>query len=184
MSSESGVGTTFKVYFPVSSEEPTSVQAKAVTSRLRGSETILVVEDDLTLRALDQKILEHYGYQVLVAADAAEALRICADRTDTFTSSRPMSSCRAEADDQSATGSTSHRPETKVIYMSGYTDEAIVRHGVLDPGTSVSPEAVHPGDAGSQGSGSAHADRLISSWSPLAAGLVALVEGRSDRLGC
>jgi two-component system cell cycle sensor histidine kinase/response regulator CckA len=134
-SSEPGEGTTFKVYFPVSSEEPTSVQAKAVTSGLRGNETVLVVEDDLTLRALDQKILEHYGYRVLVAATAAEALRICADRTQQI---------HVIATDVVMPGGSGrligdwilrHRPETKVIYMSGYTDDAIVRHGVLDPGT-------------------------------------------------
>ena len=134
VNSEPGVGTRFKIYFPVSSEEPSSVQARPITTRLRGSETVLVVEDDPTLRALDQKILQQYGYRVLVAADVAEALRICTERvedihvvvTDVV---MPGGSGRSIGD-----WILRHRPATKVVYMSGYTDDAIVRHGVLDPG--------------------------------------------------
>jgi two-component system, cell cycle sensor histidine kinase and response regulator CckA len=135
VNSESGVGTTFRIYFPVSREEPTTVQAKAVTLDLRGTESVLVVEDDPTLRALDRKILERYGYRVLVAADAAEALLICADRTERIDVIAtdvvmPGGSGRLIGD-----WILHHRPQTKVIYLSGYTDEAVVRHGILDPGT-------------------------------------------------
>ncbi len=133
--SEPGVGTTFRIYFPASSEQPTPVQSRAVATNLRGTETILVVEDEPTLRGLDQNILEHYGYRVLVAVDVAEALSLCANHpehihvvvTDVVL---PDGSGRTIGD-----WVLRHRAGTKVIYMSGYTDDAIVRHGILNPGT-------------------------------------------------
>jgi PAS domain S-box-containing protein len=134
--SEPGVGTTFRIYFPVSSEEPTAAQAKAVTVNLRGTETVLVVEDEPTLRGLDQNILEQYGYRVLVAVDVAEALDICAKYTDEIhvvvtDVVLPDGSGRTIGD-----WVLQHRPGTRVVYMSGYTDDAIVRHGILDVDTT------------------------------------------------
>jgi len=132
--SEPGVGTTFKIYFPVSNEALSTVPARSVSANLSGSEIILVVEDDPMLRALDKKILDKHGYHVLVAANLAEALRICTDRRDiqvvVTDVVMPGGSGRSIGD-----WIHKHRPETKVIYMSGYTDEAVVRHGVMDPGT-------------------------------------------------
>jgi PAS domain S-box-containing protein len=134
--SELGIGTTFKVYFPVASRDQLSApeHPKAVSGDLTGTETVLVVEDDARLRALDEKILRRYGYTVLLAEDAAEARRICAEYsgqihlvvTDVV---MPGGSGRTLGD-----WILQHHPETKVLYMSGYTDNAIVHHGVLDPG--------------------------------------------------
>jgi CheY-like chemotaxis protein len=134
--SEPGVGTTFRIYFPVSSEEPTAAQAKTVTVNLRGTETVLVVEDEPTLRGLDQNILEQYGYRVLVAVDVAEALDICAKYTEEIhvvvtDVVLPDGSGRTIGD-----WVLQHRPGTRVVYMSGYTDDAIVRHGILDVDTT------------------------------------------------
>ena len=101
---------------------------------LRGAETILLVEDEEEIRALAREILEGYGYTLLVAHDAAEALLI-AERhlgpihllvTDVVMpkmSGRDLAKALAPA-----------RPETRVLYASGYTDSAIVRHGVLGEG--------------------------------------------------
>jgi len=133
--SEPGAGTTFRIYFPVSSEQPIATPTKASTANLRGTETVLVVEDELTLQKLDQNILEQYGYRVLVAVDVAEALIICANHaehihvvvTDVVL---PDGSGRTIGD-----WVLKHRAGTRVVYMSGYTDDAIVRHGILNADT-------------------------------------------------
>ncbi|MBI3046868.1 MAG: response regulator [Acidobacteria bacterium] len=135
--SEPGLGTTFRLYFPVAVDapRPAALPAKDVDRDLSGSETILVVEDDPRLRALDERILKRYGYHVLVAADVEGAMRVCTEHrgpihvvlTDVV---MPGGSGRNIGD-----WVLEHRPETKVMYMSGYADTAIVHHGVLDPGT-------------------------------------------------
>ena len=135
--SEPGMGATFKLLFPVVAGE-TSVDVgkpKAAPERLEGTETVLVVEDDARLRALEERILKQRGYRVLVASTAADALRVCEAEqapidvilTDVI---MPGGSGRTIGD-----WAAEHRPETKVIYMSGYTNNAIARHGVLDPDT-------------------------------------------------
>jgi two-component system, cell cycle sensor histidine kinase and response regulator CckA len=137
MESEPGIGTTFRLYFPVVSvqtEADTSLP-KAAAGDLRGNETVLVVEDDSRLRALDERILKQFGYRVLVASTAAEALRIC-EETD-----EPIHAVLTDVIMPGGSGRTiadwvaEHRPDTKVIYMSGYAGNAITRHGILEAGT-------------------------------------------------
>ena len=102
-----------------------------------------MVDDDPTLRILDQRILVRHGYRVLVAGDVTEAVRICTNReehihlvvTDVV---MPGGSGRSIGD-----WILQHRPATKVIYMSGYTDDAIVRHGALHPGTFFLQKPLH-----------------------------------------
>ena len=135
--SEVGTGTTFKIYLPrvvemVSLPDPTtSVSAMAP----RGDETVLLVEDEPEVRDLAREILEGSGYTVLQACDALEAVFI-AERhagpihlllTDVI---MPRQSGRALVERLRPL-----RPEMQVLYMSGYTNDAIVRHGVLDPDT-------------------------------------------------
>ena len=133
--SELGVGTTFKIYLPRvdAAAEPMSGH-HAPTPVARGSETVLVAEDEAPVRAVARHALERYGYRVLEAASAEAALDV-AQRysgpihvllTDVI---MPGMSGR----DLAARLATL-RPETRVIYMSGYTDDAITRHGVLEPG--------------------------------------------------
>jgi CheY-like chemotaxis protein len=146
--SEPGRGATFKVYLPrVEPAAQASASGAAVPTALRGAETILLVEDEEEIRALSREILEGYGYTLLVARDAAEALLI-AERhlgpihllvTDVV---MPKMSGRDLAKSLGPT-----RPETRVLYASGYTDSAIVRHGVLGEGIDFiqkpfSPEAL------------------------------------------
>ena len=134
--SELGHGSSFKVYLPRvegagEAGERTSVAAPPV----RGSETVLVVEDEPELRTLAREILGAWGYTVLDSGDPAEALRLAARHegsihllvTDVV---MPGMSGREVADRLLHT-----RPDLKVLFMSGYTDSAIVHHGVLDPGT-------------------------------------------------
>ena len=135
--SEVDVGTTFKIYLP-STDESLQVYKRESGHEefLRGTETVLLAEDEELVRKLACKILSAYGYQVLEAAEADAALLICESHsgpihlliTDVI---MPGMSGRALA-----SRLTELRPDTKVLFMSGYTDDAIVHHGVLDEGTN------------------------------------------------
>jgi CheY-like chemotaxis protein len=131
--SEAGKGTTFKIYLPrVDDVGHTSEQTSQLRPVPRGSETILVVEDEDIVRALSTEILEKHGYRVLSAANGPEGLRLCRDfsgRIDLLITDvvMPRMSGRELAEQLAII-----RPETRVLYMSGFTDDAIVRHGVLD----------------------------------------------------
>jgi hypothetical protein len=133
--SEPGRGSTFKVYFPRVDELADQPAVPIAADVLTGSETILVVEDEPGVRQLVQKILERYGYHLLVAATPREAIDLAqgySERIDLLMSDvvLPEMSGRSLAQQIVAT-----RPEMRVLFMSGYTDDAIVHHGVLDPGT-------------------------------------------------
>jgi signal transduction histidine kinase/CheY-like chemotaxis protein len=134
--SEPGRGTTFKIYLPRElAATATAAKPRTVPRRSTGTETILLVEDEEALRKVARRALDAAGYTVLSAADGDEALLICAQHvgdihlllTDVV---MPRMSGRALAQELSKT-----RPTLKVLYMSGYTDNAIVHHGVLDAGT-------------------------------------------------
>lgn len=135
--SEVGKGTTFKIYLPRVDEpvEPLGVE-HGKTELLQGSETILLAEDAESLRKLTCTFLQNNGYTVLPATNAAEAIEMAAGThdgpidlllTDVV---MPGMSGRELADHLAIT-----RPEMRVLYMSGYTDDAIVHRGVLEPGT-------------------------------------------------
>jgi DNA-binding response OmpR family regulator len=133
--SEPDRGTTFKVYFPRVNQELTREAVEAPRAIEACTETILVVEDDPMVRAVACRILLREGYQVLEAQDAATALRLCEEwnRIHLLLSDvvLPGSNGRELADRIVAL-----RPDIKVLFMSGYTDHAIVNHGVLDAGTN------------------------------------------------
>jgi two-component system, cell cycle sensor histidine kinase and response regulator CckA len=132
--SEVGRGTTFKIHLP--RVLPHADDGRAAAPRPRqGSETILVAEDEAEVRELVQDILQSYGYTVLVARDAAEALLIAERHTG------PIHLLLTDVIMPGATGRDLAtrlgplRPETRTLYMSGYPGEAIVRQGRLEPGT-------------------------------------------------
>ncbi len=130
--SELGKGTTFKVYFPrvdAVADAPRAVHAPAT---LRGSETILLVEDQEQVRAVAADILERNGYRVLVAASAAEGLRLAAGHAGTIHLLLTDLVMPQMSGAELAKRLTSTRAELKVLCMSGYTDDSVVRHGVLD----------------------------------------------------
>ncbi len=133
--SEPGTGTTFKIYLPrveAPASEPRRRSAQAVAS---GSETLLLVEDEDAVRRLAERILLGAGYRVLTATNGGDALLLCETHvgpidlllTDVV---MPLMSGRSLAERLA-----SLRPRLKVLYMSGYTDDAIAHHGVLAPGT-------------------------------------------------
>ena len=132
--SEPGTGTTFKVYFPrvgaAVSEARSSVPIEPEAQG--GGATILLVEDDDQVRILARSILRRQGYVVLDAPNGGEALLICEEHganidlllTDVVL---PRMSGR-----QLAERLAPMRPAMKVLYMSGYTDDSILQHGIID----------------------------------------------------
>ena len=135
----------FKVYFPRTDRAASATSPSMYPGgNLRGSETILVAEDDAAVRALVRGVLRRNGYGVLEAQDAAEAVLVCEKYgaeihmllTDVV---MPKGSGRALAERLTLT-----RPALKVLFMSGYTDESIVHHGVLDPGVAFLQKPLTP----------------------------------------
>jgi two-component system cell cycle sensor histidine kinase/response regulator CckA len=133
LESESGLGSTFTIYLPHLEASMESAQAKAPKmTRFRGEETILLVEDEEVLRILLAKFLRLHGYTVLEARHGNEALEICEKHrgpihmvvTDVV---MPQMSGRVLADRLSLL-----RPEMKVLFMSGYTEDEVVQRGVAD----------------------------------------------------
>ncbi len=134
--SEPGKGTTFKVYLPaVVDEKLESHEPKGSSlDLLQGRETILLVEDEEMVRNLTREILEMNGYKVLVAANGEEACLVCdkhSGEIDLLVTDvvMPIMGGREVVERVSK-----KHPDILVLYMSGYTDDAIVRHGVLDDG--------------------------------------------------
>ena len=132
--SEQGQGTTFRVYFPATlgeAEEVGMQEPESQGSRFGGSETILVAEDDTAVRHLVRSILSALGYHVLEAAngfDALDAADAFPGKIDLLLTDVVMSHMGGrELVDRMKVA----RPDVKVLYMSGYTDDAIVRHGVF-----------------------------------------------------
>jgi signal transduction histidine kinase/CheY-like chemotaxis protein len=134
--SELGKGTTFTVLFPRESASVETVTSKAAgTTRPSAGKTVLVVEDEEALRSMVERVLGRAGYTVLTAANGDEALRIFAQQqaavhlvlTDVV---MPGMNGKELADRL-----LQFRPEVRILYMTGYTDHAILRRGVLDPGT-------------------------------------------------
>jgi PAS domain S-box-containing protein len=135
--SEPAYGTTFKIYLPRVEEDLDTLYGQDETDFLpRGSETVLLVEDEPSVRDLAHRLLSQQGYRVLEATDGKEALHVVQEHigekihlllTDVV---MPQMGGKELADQLKLL-----RPDIKVLYTSGYTDDAIVHHGVLEPGT-------------------------------------------------
>jgi len=133
--SEPGQGTTFKVYLSkVKGDVEEEEKERTHVVELGGSETVLIVEDDDSLRKLARTVLKQNGYKVLEAENGEDALRV----SETHDGSIELMITDVVMPKMSGK-ETAERlqllyPQMKVIYMSGYTDDAIVHHGVLAPG--------------------------------------------------
>jgi PAS domain S-box-containing protein len=135
--SELGKGTTFKIYFPRIDEPAQSAATdRGEAGSLRGFETILLAEDSTLLRVLTCALLENNGYEVIAAENGIEAVKL-AERCD-----RPIHLLLTDVVMPGMSGRevasylTAKRPDMRVIYMSGYTNDVIAHHGVLDSGIS------------------------------------------------
>lgn len=136
--SEMDKGTTFNIYLPLSHEEKKTADADFISTEPKhGVETILLAEDDEIVRNLTQEVLESAGYKVLVSNDCDDAIDICKKYEDKIhllltDVVMPKISGRELAEQLLLI-----RPQMKVLYMSGYTDDDIVSHGVLDEGVNL-----------------------------------------------
>ena len=136
--SEPGAGASFKIYLPASSEPAEALHGEAWGGEggERGTETILVVEDDPTVRSLAVRILEEHGYTVLEACDGPEAIALAGAHRGTIDLVLsdvvlPGMSGREVVDRIPAAC-----PGVKALFMSGYTENAIVHDGTLDADTA------------------------------------------------
>jgi PAS domain S-box-containing protein len=130
VSSDAGQGTTFTIYLP-RIEPPASMAGQAT-----GTETILLAEDELMVRGVVRGMLELLGYTVLEARQGQEALRICQEQQGTIHLLLTDVVMPGMNGHELAEKVTVLRPETRVLYMSGYTDDAIIQQGVLKEGTA------------------------------------------------
>ncbi len=133
--SELGKGATFKVYLPrVKDGERESQKKSEVKEMQRGCETILLVEDERGVRDLAREYLEQEGYEVLEAQNAEDALRLARNHSGTIHLLFTDVVMAGMSGRQLAEEMQKLRPQTRILYMSGYTDEAIVHHGLLGRG--------------------------------------------------
>ena len=134
--SEPGFGTTFKLYLPRADAPDAPFRRTSAESAVQpGSETILLVEDDAQVRMAAHRILTRAGYVVLEASDGAEALRVAAERpraVDLLLTDMVMPDMSGR---ELAGRFRTLRPDVPIAYMSGYTEDTIVRQGGFEPGT-------------------------------------------------
>jgi two-component system cell cycle sensor histidine kinase/response regulator CckA len=134
--SELGKGTAFRVYFPRMEATEMAAAAAAPLPRTQvGTQTVLIVDDEEGLRELARRLLERHGYTVLVAANAIEATRLVEAHPsiDVLLTDVVMPGASGP---ELTRRLIEQRPALRVIYMSGYTEEAIVHHGVVKPGVA------------------------------------------------
>jgi PAS domain S-box-containing protein len=130
--SEPGKGTTFKVYLPRIEGDGAVTQTEiAPEEKLEGTETILVVEDDDTVRELVQRIFHEYGYSVIEACDGEEGLQICAQQAEEIDLLLTDVVMPGMNGPELAEYVTSMKDGIKVLYMSGYADRAISHNGLV-----------------------------------------------------
>jgi PAS domain S-box-containing protein len=137
VTSEPGKGATFHVFIPrieESAAEPKTVPESAPATC--GQETVLLVEDSEVVRMLVREILERNGYNVLEASQGSDAILVCSGHEGAIHLILTDVVMPGMSGRELCTRLTPLYPGVKVIYMSGYTDDAIGHNGVLDPGTA------------------------------------------------
>ncbi len=143
--SEPGIGTCFRIYLPRVVEEvrPRTSERPPPEER-RGTETVLVVDDDDQVRTVASTILRRNGYVVLEASNGGEALLICEQhgaKIDVLVTDLVLPRMSGR---QLAERLRPIRPDMKVLFMSGYTDDAVLQHGILDSGVAFLQKPITP----------------------------------------
>jgi PAS domain S-box-containing protein len=144
--SEPGRGTSFKIYLPQSAQQPKGPVERAASPVLpRGTETILLVEDDNALREMAGTLLTRLGYKVWAAANGVEALNLKQHRNVghvdlLFTDVVMPHMSGKELAEQVQT----LYPRTRILFTTAYTENAAIHQGVLDPGVSLLPKPYTP----------------------------------------
>jgi PAS domain S-box-containing protein len=126
-----GAGSTFSIYLPVAVDVTGTVPHDPTASSVRGTEVVLLVEDDASVRNLAEANLRSFGYEVITAADGREALTRMDDRdtpVDILVTDVVMPHMSGP---ELAAAIQAQHPEIRVLFMSGYTDDAVVRQGLL-----------------------------------------------------
>jgi CheY-like chemotaxis protein len=132
--SEPGKGTTFKVYLPKSEETRSTSRNTPTRNRKIGSETILLVEDDDEVRSVATRILRRNGYRVLEAGNGADALRVCEEEdepVDLIVTDIVMPEMNGP---ELAEKIREKQPDARILFTSGYTEDAVIRQSFLHPG--------------------------------------------------
>jgi len=134
--SEEGRGSTFKIYLPVSSHPVPAPDPAGEPDCRRGTETVVVVEDDASVRELVRVMLGRCGYEILSAPDADSAARLCSEHpggVDLLLTDVVMPDVGGRV---LAERLTALFPGLRVLFMSGYSDEAVFQHGIIRPDTA------------------------------------------------
>jgi CheY-like chemotaxis protein len=134
--SEPGVGSVFKIYLP-RTDASADADPSADTTLPHGTETILIVEDEPEVGSLAREVLQGVGYTVLEATSAAEALLVVERHVGVIDLLLTDVVMPRMGGGPLAAAVSAVRPETKILFTSGYTDDAIVRHGVLEAGVQL-----------------------------------------------
>jgi two-component system, cell cycle sensor histidine kinase and response regulator CckA len=136
--SEVGRGTTFRIYFPVAEGAAGRRREPVAGEKVEGgTETILLAEDEPDLRELARIFLEGYGYKVLEAASAEQAIQMAEIFPGTIDLLLTDVIMPGMSGRQLAESVMSRRPQTRIVYMTGYTDDMVVQHKVLEPGVKL-----------------------------------------------
>jgi CheY-like chemotaxis protein len=128
--SEPGVGTTFNVYLPATPEPQPNAGAEAIAESPKGTETVLLVEDEPAVRAMTQAALQRHGYTVLPAASGSEALRIARANEGAIKVVLTDVVMPGMSGPQLVEQLREGHPRLVALFMSGYTSDAVLRHGI------------------------------------------------------
>jgi len=138
--SEPGVGTTLKCYFPVSETRPRVSRPSPAPIEIRGTETILLVEDEEPIRLFAATALERFGYKILAASDGDAAMALAAQHQGPIhllLSDGVLSGVRVP---ELLRRFAAQRPDTKMLLMSGYSEEAVFQNDIVAPNTAFLPK--------------------------------------------
>lgn len=139
--SEPGKGTTFKIYFPKVHDSFGDVPATSLAQPAQpGNETVLVVEDEPSVRAMTVKMLERLGYVTLAAASGPEALQMSKSHAGHIALLLTDVVMPDMNGIQLADALLPGRPDMRVLYLSGYTENAVIHHGILDSSVAFLPK--------------------------------------------